>query len=164
MRKSVGLMAVCFLMLITAISAFSQSRQTKPAPTDPQIISQAPTPTPRSQQRGASERAADAELLLKIKTTEAESALYTIDPDKYKDKAYAPARLAQLYQQAIDRPYVLQALAGEVYAEFIANKSGARGAAQVSQLADEAGMKIQMVIIAQNQRIIELLEQLVQKR
>ena len=50
-------------------------------------------------------------------------------------------------------------------------KEGARGAAQVSQAADEASVKFQLFLVAQNQaliqqndRIINLLEQLVRKR
>ena len=53
--------------------------------------------------------------------------------------------------------------AESIYTSFSIETIGARGAAQVSQLADQAQMKYSKIIIAQNEEIIALLKQLLLK-
>jgi hypothetical protein len=150
---------LCFLILIGTIEVFAQQPQTRvqdqtskaPAEVSPKIQA--------------------LELLLLIKTAEAEAKLYVLAPESNKDKAGATTKLAELYAKAVKSPQVMSFLVGEALSEFYDLKQGARGAAQVSQAADEAGIKFQSLtlaqnqtIIEQNQRIISLLEQLVRKR
>jgi hypothetical protein len=115
--------------------------------------------------------AEDAKLLIEIFTTKMGTQLYALAPESAKDKAGAANTLAELYAKAVKRPPVMKSLLGETLSDFLELKQGARGAAQVSQAADEASVKFQLFRIAQNQtliqqndRIIELLEQLVRKR
>lgn len=156
MRKQISWL--CSLLLLGTIEVFAQQGQT-------QVQDQTST--------AAREVTAkqDLELLLLIKTAEAEAKLYVLAPESNKDKAGATTKLAELYAKAVQSPVVMRILVGEALLDFYDLKQGARGAAQVSQAADEAGIKFQLLTVAQNQtlieqnqRIINLLEQLVRKR
>ncbi len=72
--------------------------------------------------------------------------------------------LANLYRQAVSSPKVMSLLIETEIADYASSSSSARSAPQASQAADEASVNLQILILAQNQRIIELLEQLVKKR
>lgn len=102
-----------------------------------------------------------------VKLMEAEMAvrLCGIDPEHESCKGRNPAKeTADLYSEILRDPDAAKFLLANVLSSYSELRSGARGAVQVSQAADEASVKMQMVVIAQNQRIIELLEQLLKKK
>jgi hypothetical protein len=149
---------LCFLILIGTVEVFAQQPQTRVQDQTSKASAEESTKQ-------------DIELLLLIKTAEAGAKLYVLAPDSNKDQAAATTKLAELYAKAVKSPRVMSLLLGEALSDFYDLKQGARGAAQVSQAADEAGIKFQSLalaqnqtIIEQNQRIIGLLEQLVRKR
>jgi hypothetical protein len=76
--------------------------------------------------------------------------------------AQVPA-LMKAYGKVVDSSEALHEVVGKTFAGFLANKQGAKGAVQVSQAADQAALELQLVQIAQNQRIIELLKQIAAK-
>lgn len=149
---------LCALILLSIVNVFAQQPQTQVQPSKPLA-------------EGSRKEEEFVELLLLIKTAEVETKLFVSAPESNKDKAGATTRLAALYARAAKNPQVTNFLVGEALSDFYNLKEGARGAAQVSQAADEAGIKFQSLTVAQNQtiieqnlRIINLLEQLVKKR
>lgn len=124
-----------------------------------------PTSTPAAPAAPAKQQLSpDAQFAFDILVAEIQVLLYEQNPDGNKDKADADAKLIDLYAEAIKRPGVVRRLVGRSYSNYVRMKDRAAGALQVSQAADEAAVKMNMVLIAQNQRIIELLEQLVKKK
>jgi nitrogen-specific signal transduction histidine kinase len=103
-------------------------------------------------------------LMVKVIGLEMEARLYALAPEQNKDKADAANKLTELYSQIARNPIASRHLVSSMLRDYTSVREGARGAAQVSQVADEAGIKFQMLVIAQNQRIIELLEQIARKR
>ena len=103
--------------------------------------------------------------VMKIGTAEQSLRLCSMDPanDLCKDKN-AKQELTDLYASCTRDAKCSPLLMAKIISEYTSLREGARGAVQVSQAADEAGVKMQMVVMAQNQRIIELLEQLVKKQ
>lgn len=74
------------------------------------------------------------------------------------------ADMVELLTKASKQPEAMQAIIAIELNEYAGNKELAKSAPQASQAADEANVRYQLIIMAQNQRIIELLEQLVKKR
>jgi hypothetical protein len=133
------------------------------------VCAQRPAPksapaTPTTQTDKDKAVAASATLFLEMEKAEAEARLYLLDPEKHKDKAGAVIRLVELYSQLIRNPEALNTRLGLMLSEFMHLREQASNAAQVSQVADEAGVRMRLIEIAQNECIIELLEQLVKKR
>ncbi len=56
-----------------------------------------------------------------------------------------------------------QLLFAKILSDYQKNRAGAKSTMQVSQAADESSAKMQMVLMLQNQRIIELLEKIAGK-
>jgi hypothetical protein len=146
MRSLVSL--VCILLL-----GVSSAAQTKPA----------------AESDGARKEAVN--LWLQVKTLEAKAMLYALDPDGNKDSAGAAEELAGAYQKALSYAGSGANFAGEIYAEFLASKAAANSAPQVSQVANEASVKLQFLLAAQNQvlidqnkKIIDLLGQIARKK
>lgn len=124
-------------------------------------------PAPKAAPTTAASVSPEAEpemLVEKLKSAELSAQLCTISPENKLCSDYTPSTLSDLYSKIARDPKATAILLARTYESFANMKSGARGAVQVSQAADEAGMRMQLMIIAQNQRIIELLEQLVRKR
>lgn len=121
-------------------------------------------PQPSTSHEG--ERLREAELLVaKLKTAEMLLKLCEASPtnELCKDKDPA-ADVARLYSDLVRDVNLSKAVAAYAVSSFAGLRAGASSAMQVSQAADEAGVKMQLILIAQNQRIIELLEQLVKKK
>lgn len=85
-----------------------------------------------------------------------------------KTKAGGSARVAGGYARAGSEPNAQPALLSQALGDFYRLKQGAKGAAQVSQAADEVRVQLDALqvmqnrrLIEQNDRIIALLEQLV---
>jgi hypothetical protein len=88
-----------------------------------------------------------------------------------EDGRDAPDRLSGAYVAAGKNPEVYNGVLSHILSKFYPLKAGAEGAAQVSQAADEAQVRMSALTIGQNARIIEqndqiiaLLKQLVAKR
>jgi len=82
----------------------------------------------------------------------------------------AASVLGGLYSKAVNDSETTNWLLTSLFTEYAGDRSGARSAPQVSQVADEANVKFQMLIAAQNQvlieqnkRIITLLEAIAKK-
>lgn len=71
--------------------------------------------------------------------------------------------IKRTYQATAEEPVILRAVEDHVMRTYYAGRSDAKSAAQASQLADEASLRLRFVEIHQNQRIIELLEQVAKK-
>lgn len=69
-------------------------------------------------------------------------------------------KLAKLYGLISQSPNLMRYLAARAVKSFETNKSYAKSAPQVSQIADQQNAELLRIIVMQNQRIIELLEQL----
>ncbi len=67
-------------------------------------------------------------------------------------------------QKAMTNPISSNVLIANTVKGYEDLRSAARSAMQVSQAVDESSIKMQMIIIAQNQRMIDLLEQLLKKK
>jgi hypothetical protein len=74
----------------------------------------------------------------------------------------------QLYREAIkkavDYPNVLLAIATSAIQSYDALRLQTKSAPQASQIADQQNAELMRVIILQNQKIIQLLDQLVKKK
>ena len=110
-----------------------------------------------------------ASLQLEIIQAELDARLYALTGEKTKQDSLS--KLAGLYRKALADPEIAQWLIASFYTEFNNEKSGARSAVQVSQVADEVSLKFQMMLsiqnemlIEQNKRMIELLEKLANRR
>lgn len=69
-----------------------------------------------------------------------------------------------LYSRIIRFPNVVSVLLARSAIKYQSMREGATGAVQVSQIADEQNVLLNRIIVVQNQRIIELLEKLVNKK
>lgn len=103
-----------------------------------------------------------------ILTAEAELKLYALTGDK--TKLDAAAKLAELYGEAVKDKEITFSLLGQMLREYSSDREGAKSAMQVSQVADEAGIRFQFLlaaqnqaVIEQNQKIIDLLERILRK-
>lgn len=85
-----------------------------------------------------------------------------------KDDADECARLANDYYVVFSKiaasPNLTFWALGNSANRFEINRNRAKSAPQISQVADEQNIVLTQLMIAQNQRIIELLEQLVKKK
>jgi hypothetical protein len=106
----------------------------------------------------------DLALLVQLITAETEAKLYALAPEENKDKSGATRKVAEVYARIAQRPTASQLLLSTILSDYSSDRYRAQSAMQVSQTADEASVKLQMLMIAQNQRIIELLEQIARKR
>src|SRR2546429_537491 len=160
------------VVLVLCFSAFGQARRAQP--TSPQTQQ---TPATQSKAAETTEQAPkqpetkattltpeEVLLFLEIQNEQTQAELNTLVPTVDKDKATANSKLAALYAKAAKSPALSQVLAGMALDKYESAREEAKGAVQVSQAADEAGIKFQLIIMGQNQRIIELLEQLVKKK
>jgi hypothetical protein len=163
-----SLLLCCLLSLTTFAQGRNPTR--KPAPSEPPA-QPATVATPElaqdSQTQPALEKLSpeEVQLLVQIMLAEQQARLAGLTQKKDKDQPDPMENLARLYALAITKhPKLLPRLIGQALTPFYEGKESARGAAQVSQVADEAGIKFQLIIMAQNQRIIELLELIARKR
>jgi len=74
----------------------------------------------------------------------------------------AASKLGGLYGRAVNDPETVNWLLMNLFAEYAGDRSSARSAPQVSQVADEANVKFQMLIVAQNQALIEQNKRIIQ--
>ena len=108
--------------------------------------------------------AGETQLLLEFIRTELEVKLYAVAPESNKDKASASQRLAEIYSKIATSPGASHALMSHILGNYSSSREAARSAVQVSQAADEASIRMQLLLIGQNERIINLLEQIARKR
>jgi hypothetical protein len=139
------------ILLFTA-SGFSQAtKQTQPV-------------TETSKTKEQQQAIDDAKLLVEITNAEATLRLCALDSANAACKEDGARKLAELYSEALKKPDTSRFVIARILTEYQNSREDARSAPQVSQVADEASIKMQFLVIAQNQRIIELLEQLVKKK
>ncbi len=70
----------------------------------------------------------------------------------------------QALVKAIGYPNLILFIVSDVAKSYEGNKVNARSAPQVSQIADEQNVQLMRIIVIQNQKIIELLEQIAKKK
>lgn len=175
-------MRLCLLILCALFVCSGLSRgQSRPRPKPTPAAQPTPTPTATPEKNTANEpkepakdatkdeEAEETSIMLRIITAQlvaetcaGERILGRTESDACK--ANPAQQLADLHAQAVKHPRLVMLLSSAAFRRFTNLSVGARGAAQVSQAADEASIKFQMIIVAQNQRIIELLEQLLKKK
>jgi hypothetical protein len=92
-------------------------------------------------------------------------ALSDLKPDKDKIAAANASvdRVTNMLVGASQDPVMVRALVRKSLFDFQSGKSDAKSAAQVSQVADEAALRLSMLQVAQNQRIIELLQEVARR-
>lgn len=83
--------------------------------------------------------------------------------DESNQISTAATNLSKLYEGAPKKKGETSDIQAVVLASYYSNKANAKGCEQVSQVANEAMVKMMALQVAQNQRIIELLEQLARK-
>lgn len=112
-----------------------------------------------------------ATLWLQAGLLESKARMYALDPENHKEDSGAAEELAAIYRKAVNYSGNSASFSGEIYARFLASKALADSAPQVSQVADEASVKLQFLIAAQNQvlieqnkKIIDLLGQIARKK
>lgn len=76
----------------------------------------------------------------------------------------AQTALTDFLTEAPGNPEMVRAVVLRSLSQLADGKGGAKSAAQVSQAADEAALRLQLLQVQQNQRIISLLEQIVKKK
>jgi hypothetical protein len=150
------LLLTTLFIFMACVGAFAQA---KPAKT-----TDAPADT-ASKMDAASDKAAETKLLVSIMEVELTLRLCSMVPTHESCKDRNPsAELAELYNKAAKSSDNIKVLIARAISSYSEMKEGAKSAMQVSQAADEASVKMQMIIMAQNQRIIELLEQIAKKK
>jgi len=148
------------LILMCGIAAYGQGAA-KPTPVPPATAAT----TKQPDLEGSSDASKTTGFLLTFMEAETMLRLCSMVPDNEKCKGRNPAaEMSDLYAQAAKNPELTRKLVSLALNSYSELKEGARSAAQVSQAADESSVKMQLIVIAQNQRIIELLEQLVKKK
>ena len=80
------------------------------------------------------------------------------------EKADWAAALSNLYLQAVKFPRVMAVILSKITSTYTSGVASANSALQVSQVAGETSIKLQILLAAQNQRIIELLEILAKRK
>jgi hypothetical protein len=75
-----------------------------------------------------------------------------------------PGKLADAYKKAVRFPEVLSFLAATAASDYDRQSALTKSAPQASQIADQQNAEMLRLIVFQNQRIIDLLEQLVKKK
>jgi hypothetical protein len=109
--------------------------------------------------------------ILELIKLENEAQLFAVLPNANKDKTDPVGLIAGLYRRSMEKPLMAYGLIGYGLKQYFNLRAGAQSAMQVSQAVDESSIRFLMLqsmqnqkLIEQNQRIIELLEQLVKKR
>lgn len=113
-------------------------------------------------QAGVDLSPADADLLAKLLVQ-----ISLVQTCVYKTEAHCKSlniELAELYSQVGKSPRLIRFMAAAAVNEYEQNRLNTRSAPQVSQIADEQNVELMRLIVIQNQRIIELLEQIVKKK
>jgi hypothetical protein len=132
MRKTLGIVALCVALTVIATALYSQTSE-------------------GSDERDKEYREAQqSPLLAGIAFTR----FVTYD----EAFVYAPlmAYVASDYSRGLGRA------AGDMLTNFSVRSASARGAAQVSQIADETALRLQLIQIMQNQRLIDQNKQVIQ--
>lgn len=137
---------------ILSITVFGQSKPaTKPATLETPTVSE------------TTKKANALILVSQIETFRIQQAMCGYKPEDEKCIGLND-KLVAAYEEAISNPYAVNFLIGNAIAGFEKTRTQARGAGQVSQLADEQNAVLMRLIVLQNQKIIELLEQLNKKK
>jgi hypothetical protein len=87
--------------------------------------------------------------------------IFHVDPHNEQAKGARDDlnKAMSILKDAPKDPKAVNAIAGQALWDYYVDKAGAEGAAQVSQLANEQTLRLNVLQVQQNQRIIELLEQ-----
>lgn len=130
-----------FVLLALPITAYNQVKPVAP----PEVLT-----------------AEESDILGKLLVIELESSRCQMLPATCKDTSQ---ELATLYAQALKSPRVIRAIAAQAVFKYqqLENQSGNKSAMQISQIVDQQNAKLIPLLIFQNQRIIELLEQIAKK-
>lgn len=104
---------------------------------------------------------AQKDLAVTMAATEAQLAL--LKGQKPSGTRKGVLELVEWYVASADQPDRLKGATAKAVNSFAFTKAGARAPAQISQAADEAQIELSLIQIAQNHRIITLLEQLAKK-
>jgi hypothetical protein len=119
------------------------------------LVASAQVPSKETDKEKANKEFELGTLVLKAKLLEARATLYSMDPASHKEDAGAAEELANIYRRVFAESDTAGWFFGPIYADYLASKQQARSAPQVSQVANEATVKFQFMIAAQNQVLIE---------
>jgi len=91
--------------------------------------------------------------------------LALMNGEEPKDVSRKPMyELVEAYRAGVKSADGVKGLTSKALNSYHLNKATAKSAAQVSQAADEAQIELSLIQIQQNQRIIELLEEVAKKK
>jgi hypothetical protein len=105
----------------------------------------------------------ESEILARIALNSLTAGLCGYDPNKPECKTNA-TDLAELYTKVSRSPKLIKILAAQAVTDYERTRPQAKSAPQASQIAEEQNAQMLRLIVFQNQRIIELLEKLVNKK
>jgi hypothetical protein len=106
----------------------------------------------------------DIKVLLEYKRLEAERNFCSLQAQQARCNPPPAEQITAIFREAAKRPTLARGLIGLMLSQYDQSRLSVRSAPQASQLADEVTVDQNFIIISQNQRIIELLEQLVKKK
>jgi hypothetical protein len=89
---------------------------------------------------------------------------YVPDGTGCKENGNYEQKYIDALEAIVKSPRLTSYLVSNAAQKFEGTKIGARSAPQVSQIADEQNAELTRILVIQNQRIIDLLEQLVKKK
>lgn len=153
-------------LFVLPLVLYGQTSSVPPAPVAP---SKVPSRlTPEEEQTRAEIRRLENDLAIALIGKKEESPSPTRER---RDETTVAVDLGDLYAWTAENSRVARFWVAEEVGEFVSSKILARSAAQVSQLADEVGVRLQALqtmqnlrLIQQNDRIIALLEVLARKK
>lgn len=79
--------------------------------------------------------------------------------DKEPDTPDPTPKVIEAYRKVVNDPDSARRVIAGHLADYLANKERAKSAPQASQVAAQTSVELQVIMLVQNQRIIELLEQ-----
>lgn len=145
--RRIGLITGMLLMLAVAANAQATAPTTTAATSPPRFTK------------------AQQDILGSLMLAKLGLAICGMDPDGADCKK---ADYNKMYGDAMSKvvadPALVSDLVSEAVLKYESMKDLSKSAAQVSQIADQQNAEIMRVIVAQNQRVIELLEQILKKR
>lgn len=159
------LLPFIILMFVFSVSAQVKKPVAKPTPTSTTEKPNEAVTQPVVEETKFTED--ELKLIADISATVARLELcrYSADSEDCKSGGKWQQQLTNDYQEAVKRPRVVKYLTAESSAKYLRMRNAPSiSAPQIAQIALEQQAELQPIIIAQNQRIIELLEQIAKKK
>jgi hypothetical protein len=100
------------------------------------------------------------DLYLKVTVSRSEARLFAVAPDQHPEMRSATSDITKAYSLGVSKREFVEAMVTSALSDYCSGNSEAKSAAQLSNVHEKASVDLSLVQTTQNERIIELLEQI----